>query len=145
MIEIGSEIRASILTAITPLVVEAVTIPVADTQLNPNQSPVAYRSGQAYVIISDQFEAETSGNNCSDRQNVSVTIDIITKFPAGSGGKLACEKISGVIKTGLTNVIAPVGFQILGSNMDSSTILIEQGATQIAFRKVLRYTFDVYG
>jgi hypothetical protein len=145
MIEIGSEIRASILTAITPLVVESVTIPVADTELNPNQKPAGYRSGQAYVIISDQFEAETSGNNCSDRQNVSVTIDIITKFPAGSGGKLACEKISGVIKQGLTNVIAPVGFQILNSNMDSSTVIIEQGATQIAYRKILRYTFDVYG
>jgi len=145
MIEIGSEIRASILTAITPLVVETVTIPVGDTRLNPNQSPVSYRSGQAYVIISDQFEAETSGNNCSDRQNVSVTIDIITKFPAGSGGKLACEKISGVIKTGLTNIVAPVGFQILGSNMDSSTVIIEEWATQIEYRKILRYTFDVYG
>ena len=145
MIEIGSEIRASILTAITPLVVESVNIPVSDTQLNPNQTPATYRSGQAYVIISDQFEAETSGNNCSDRQNVSVTIDIVTKFPAGSGGKLASEKISGVVKQGLTNIVAPSGFQILGSNMDSSTVIIEQGATQIAYRKILRYTFDVYG
>jgi hypothetical protein len=145
MIEIGSEIRASILTAITPLVVESVTIPVSDTQLNTNQTPASYRAGKAYVIISDQFEAETIGNNCSDRQNVSVTIDIVTKFPSGSGGKLASEKISGVIKQGLQNVIAPVGFQILDINMDSSTILIEQGATQTAFRKVLRYTFDVYG
>jgi len=145
MIEIGTSIRQAILTAITPLVVETVTIPVSDTELNPNQSPVTYRSGKAYVIISDQFEAETNGNSCSNRQNVSVTIDIITKFPSGTGGKLASEKISGVIKLGLKNVIAPSGFQILDINMDSSTSLIEQGSTQIAFRKVLRYTFDVYG
>jgi hypothetical protein len=64
MKEISHLLRKAYLDLLQPLTVEGVIIPIGDTLLNVNQSPVTYRSGIAYVLVTDQTETETSNNDC---------------------------------------------------------------------------------
>jgi hypothetical protein len=145
MKEIASDLRKSVIDAITPLVVGGVTIPVKDSFLNPNVTPANYLNGQAYVLVTDQNDNQIVGNRCSQRQTVNLTIDIVTKFPLGSSGKLASENISSVIRPLITktNLIMPSDWLIIDIKSFGQSI-IEQGTTQIAYRKLLRYSFDIW-
>jgi hypothetical protein len=146
MKEISSDIRKAVIDAITPLNLAGITIPVKDSFLNPNVTPATYLGGQAYVLITDQDENETTNNDCSLRQNVRLTIDIVTKFPSGSGGKKASEDISNFIQENIVlgNISIFSSWQILNIRKDFSRSIIEQGSTQVAFRKLISYTFDIF-
>jgi len=145
MKEIASDLRKAVIDAITPLVISGVTIPVRDSFLNPNVSPASYLGGKAYVLITDQNDAETIGNRCSGRQTVGLTIDIITKFPVGSSGRLASENFSSVIRPLITktNLVLPSDWLIIDMKSFGQSI-IEQGSSEIAYRKLLRYSFDIW-
>jgi hypothetical protein len=146
MKEVSSELRKAVIEAITPLTVAGVTIPVRDTFFPPTANPATYQNGQCYVLITDQDEAETTNNDCSTRQNVRLTIDIVTKFPTGNGGKKASEDISNAIQQAviLGSINLPADWQILNIRKDFSRTIIEQGSTQVAYRKLISYTFDVF-
>ena len=87
MREIATDIRIAIINAITPLTLSGVTLPVYDTELPPSINPANYQGSAAFVLITDQNEAETTNNDCSIRQNATVQINIVTKFAQGNGGK----------------------------------------------------------
>jgi hypothetical protein len=143
--EVASDLRKSVIDAITPLVVGGVTIPVKDSFLNPNVTPANYLGGQAYVLITDQSDTEVIGNRCSPRQTVNLTIDIVTKFPMGASGKLASENIASSIRPMVTKPIIAMPSEWLIVDIKSfSQSIIEQGTTQIAYRKLLRYSFDIW-
>jgi hypothetical protein len=145
MIEAGLTLRQAVLTALSPLTVESVVIPLQDSFLNPNTVLPLYRGARCYVLITDQNESETTGNRCNERQSLSLTIDIITKFPKGSGGKLASEKISEVIQPLITNSLdLGSSFQLLKVDKINALSRIEFGSTEVAFRKVINYSFDVF-
>lgn len=146
MKEVSGELRKAVIDAITPLTLAGVTIPVRDTFFPPTATEASYLSGTAYVLITDQDEAETTNNDCSTRQNVRLTIDIVTKFPTGFGGKKASENISSVIQQAITldNISIPSDWQIINIRKDFSRTLIEQGQSQMAYRKLISYTFDVF-
>lgn len=146
MIEIATEIRKAIIAEISPLTLSGVTIPVYDTELPPGINPANYLGSQAYVLITDQNEAETTNNDCSIRQTASVTINIITKFPQGSGGKKASETISNVIQQAITkeNLTLPAGIQLLNLRKAFSRVQIEQGSSQIGYQKIIGYTLDIF-
>ena len=145
MKEIASEIRKAVIDAITPLNLAGITIPVRDSFLNPNVTPATYLGGQAYVLITDQNDSEVTGNRCSDRQTVNLTIDIITKFPIGSSGKLPSENISSIIRPLITKNNLSLSSEWLIIDIKSfGQSIIEQGSTQIAYRKLLRYSFDIW-
>lgn len=146
MKEVASELRKAVLDAITPLVVGGVTIPVTDSFFTPTEEVVNYAGAICYAIISDQDEAETTNNDCSTRQNARLTIDIVTKFPMGFGGKKASEDISNEIQQAITldNIAIDSDFQILNIRKDFSRTIIEQGTSQIAYRKLISYTFDIF-
>lgn len=146
MIEIATEIRKAIIAEISPLTLSGVTIPVYDTELPPGINPVNYLGSQAYVLITDQNEAETTNNDCSIRQTASVTINIITKFPQGSGGKKASETISNVIQQAITkeNLSLPAGIQLLNLRKAFSRVQIEQGSSQIGYQKIIGYNLDIF-
>jgi hypothetical protein len=143
--EVASDLRKAVIDAITPLVVGGVTIPVKDSFLNPTVTPANYLGGQAYVLITDQSDTEVIGNRCSPRQTVNLTIDIVTKFPMGASGKLASENIASSIRPMVTKPIIAMPSEWLIVDIKSfSQSIIEQGTTQIAYRKLLRYSFDIW-
>jgi hypothetical protein len=146
MREIATNIRTAILAEISPLVISGVTIPVFDTFLPPTVAPATFMGGQAYVLITDQNEAETTNNDCSIRQTATVSISIITKFPQGSGGKKASETISNVIQQALTidNLVLPADLQLINLRKSFSRTQIEQGTSQIGYQKIIGYTLDIF-
>lgn len=146
MREIATNIRTAILAEISPLVISGVTIPVYDTELPPGINPANYLGSQAYVLITDQNETETTNNDCSIRQTATVSINIITKFPQGSGGKKASETISNVIQQALTidNLVLPADLQLINLRKSFSRTQIEQGSSQIGYQKIIGYTLDIF-
>ena len=146
MREIATDIRVAVLYAITPLVVSTTTIPVRDTFMPPSVTIPDFQTGKAYVLLTDQSEAETTNNDCSIRQSVNFNINIVTKFPVGSGGKKASELISNAIQLKMTEqyLILPGDLQLLNIRKTFSRVQIEQGSTEIAYQKILGYTFDIF-
>jgi hypothetical protein len=143
--EVASDLRKAVIDAITPLVVGGVTIPVKDSFLNPTVTPANYLGGQAYVLITEQSDTEVIGNRCSPRQTVNLTIDIVTKFPMGASGKLASENIASSIRPMVTKPIIAMPSEWLIVDIKSfSQSIIEQGTSQVAYRKLLRYSFDIW-
>lgn len=146
MKEVASELRKAVLDAVTPLELDETEIPVRDTFFPPNATEATYGGGSCYVLITDQDEAETTNNDCDTRQNVRLTIDIVTKFPTGFGGKKASEEISNVIQQAITipNITIDADWQIVNIRKDFSRTIIEQGTSQMAYRKLISYTFDIF-
>ena len=146
MREIATDIRIAVIDAISPLTLSGVTLPVYDTELPPTINPANYVNSAAYVLITDQNEAETTNNDCSIRQNATFQINIVTKFPQGSGGKKLSENISNAIqlKMNLTDIILPGDLQAVSITKNFSRTQIEQGSSQIAYQKILSYTLDIF-
>lgn len=146
MREISTEIRIAVINAISPLTLSGVTLPVYDTELPPGINPANYQNSAAYVLITDQNEAETTNNDCTIRQNATFQINIITKFPQGSGGKKLSENISNAIQQKMTlqYLNLPVDLQAINIRKNFSRVQIEQGSSQIAYQKILSYTLDIF-
>ena len=146
MREIATDIRVAIIDALTPLTLSGKIIPVHDTELPVGVAPASYLGSQAYVLITDQTENETTNNDCSIRQNATFQINIITKFPQGNGGKKVSETISDAIqlKMNLTDLVLPEDLQAVNIRKNFSRVQIEQGSSQIAYQKILSYTLDIF-
>lgn len=146
MREIATDIRIAVINAITPLTLSGVTLPVYDSELPPTINPANYVNSAAYVLITDQNEAETTNNDCSIRQNATFQINIVTKFPQGSGGKKLSENISNAIQQKMTlqYLTLPVDLQAINIRKNFSRVQIEQGSSQIAYQKILSYTLDIF-
>jgi hypothetical protein len=146
MREIATDIRIAVINAITPLTLSGVTIPIYDTELPPTINPANYVNSAAFVLITDQNEAETTNNDCSIRQDATIQINIVTKFPQGSGGKKLSENISNAIQQKMTldYLTFPGDLQVLDIRKNFSRTQIEQGSSQIAYQKILSYTLDIF-
>ena len=146
MREIATDIRIAVINAISPLTLSGVTLPVYDSELPPTINPANYVNSAAYVLITDQNEAETTNNDCSIRQNATFQINIVTKFPQGSGGKKLSENISNAIQQKMTlqYLTLPVDLQAINIRKNFSRVQIEQGSSQIAYQKILSYTLDIF-
>jgi hypothetical protein len=146
MREIATDIRKAIITAISPLTLSGVTLPVYDSELPPTILPANYQNSAAYVLITDQNETETTNNDCTIRQNATFQISIVTKFPQGSGGKKLSENISNAIQQKMTlqYLTLPVDLQAINIRKNFSRVQIEQGSSQIAYQKILSYTLDIF-
>jgi hypothetical protein len=146
MRDISTDIRIAVINAITPLTLSGVTIPIYDTELPPSVNPANYQGSAAFVLITDQNEAETTNNDCSIRQNATFQINIVTKFAQGNGGKLLSENISNAIqlKMNLDDLVLPGDLQAVNIRKNFSRVQIEQGSSQIAYQKILSYTLDIF-
>jgi len=146
MKEFSNLLRLAYLELLNPLILEGVTIPILDEMVNPNQQTATYRASQAYVLITDQNEVETSNNFSTFRQTATISLDIITKFPNGSGSRLASELISDKIQTqvnllnGQSINIDNSVIQVLSTTKVASTSFVEPGQSLVVFRK--RITFS---
>jgi hypothetical protein len=146
MRDIATDIRIAVINAISPLTLSGVTLPVYDTELPPSVNPANYQGSAAFVLITDQNEAETTNNDCSIRQNATFQINIVTKFAQGNGGKLLSENISNAIqlKMNLDDLVLPADLQAVNIRKNFSRVQIEQGSSQIAYQKILSYTLDIF-
>ena len=146
MRDIATDIRIAIIAAISPLTLSGVTLPVYDTELPPGINPANYQGSAAFVLITDQNEAETTNNDCSIRQNATFQINIVTKFAQGNGGKKLSEIISNAIQLKMTldYLILPGDLQAVNIRKNFSRTQIEQGSSQIAYQKILSYTLDIF-
>jgi hypothetical protein len=146
MRDIATDIRKAVIAAISPLTLSGVTLPVYDTELPPSVNPANYQGSAAFVLITDQNEAETTNNDCSIRQNATFQINIVTKFAQGNGGKLLSENISNAIqlKMNLDDLVLPGDLQAVNIRKNFSRVQIEQGSSQIAYQKILSYTLDIF-
>ena len=146
MREIATDIRIAVIAAISPLTLSGVTLPVYDTELPPGINPANYQGSAAYVLITDQNEAETTNNDCSIRQNATFQINIVTKFAQGNGGKKLSEIISNAIQQKMTldYLTLPGDLQAVNIRKNFSRTQIEQGSSQIAYQKILSYTLDIF-
>jgi len=146
MREISTDIRVAIINAISPLTLSGTIIPVHDTELPVSIAPAIYLGSQAYVLITDQNEAETTNNDCSIRQNATFQINIVTKFPQGNGGRKVSENISNAIQQKMTldYLTLPGDLQAINIIKNFSRTQIEQGSSQIAYQKILSYTLDIF-
>jgi len=146
MKEVSNLLRLAYLELLNPLILEGVTIPILDEMVNPNQQTATYRASQAYVLITDQNEVETSNNITTSRQTTTISLDVITKFPNGSGSRLASELISDKIQTqvnllnGQSININDAVIQVLSTTKVASTSFVEPGQSLVVFRK--RITFS---
>lgn len=145
MLEVSHHIRASYLTALASLKVGAISIPVHDEQLPAGVSPASINGGLAYVLILDQTETPTDFNKCGYIQSCSITLDVVTKFAKGSGGKLTSELISNEIQ----KIVLPFAsngltinsqFKIISVSKELSQGLVENTDTETAYRKIIIYT-----
>jgi hypothetical protein len=146
MRDIATDIRIAVINAISPLTLSGVTLPVYDTELPPSITPANYQGSAAFVLITDQNEAETTNNDCSIRQNATFQINIVTKFAQGNGGKKISENISNAIqlKMNLNDLVLPGDLQAVNIRKNFSRVQIEQGSSQIAYQKILSYTLDIF-
>jgi hypothetical protein len=146
MRDIATDIRKAVISAISPLTLSGVTLPVYDTELPPSVNPANYQGSAAFVLITDQNESETTNNDCSIRQNATFQINIVTKFAQGNGGKLLSENISNAIqlKMNLNDLVLPGDLQAVNIRKNFSRVQIEQGSSQIAYQKILSYTLDIF-
>jgi len=146
MRDIATDIRQAVIAAISPLTLSGVTLPVYDTELPPSVNPANYQGSAAFVLITDQNEAETTNNDCSIRQNATFQINIVTKFAQGNGGKKLSETISNAIqlKMNLNDLVLPADLQAVNIRKNFSRVQIEQGSSQIAYQKILSYTLDIF-
>jgi hypothetical protein len=146
MREISTDIRVAIINAITPLTLSGTIIPVHDTELPVSIAPAIYLGSQAYVLITEQNETETTNNDCSIRQNATFQINIVTKFPQGNGGRKVSENISNAIQQKMTldYLTLPGDLQAINIRKNFSRTQIEQGSSQMAYQKILSYTLDIF-
>jgi len=146
MREISTDIRVAIINAISPLTLSGTIIPVHDTELPVSIAPAIYLGSQAYVLITEQNESETTNNDCSIRQSATFQISIVTKFPQGNGGKKLSENISNAIQLKMTldYLTLPIDLQAISIRKNFSRTQIEQGSSQIAYQKILSYTLDIF-
>ena len=148
MKEISYRLREAYLTLLNPFIVESVTIPIFDERVNPNKAIPTYRGGQAYILITDQNEVETTNNQCTFRKTATIALDIVTKYPLNFGGKLASELIANAIQEEInllnSNTISFNGFQVLSTRLEFSRSFIENGDTETAYRKLLVFNHSIY-
>ena len=150
MKEVSHLVRQSFLALIKQFVIETVTIPIFDGLVNPQTTIPKYRSGDAYILITDQNEVETTRNECTLDQTATISFDCIVKYPTNYGGMLAAELIAnqlqqeviGFLGTDLT--ISDAKIKIQRITKISGRSFTEQGATLTAYRKRLTFSIELY-
>jgi hypothetical protein len=144
MKEISLPLRIAVIQALTPFTIGGIQIPIFDEFVNPSVNLPAFMGGKAYVVIRDQQEVETTNDKCQIRQNALITVDCIVKFPSTGGTRTAVESLSTFVMDKIVRGFQLTDWNVLNVTKVNSRTLIEQGASEIAYRKLITYSFDVY-
>lgn len=132
MQDISTILRIAYFSLLSTIKIDNVLVPTYDEMVPLNAVNPIIKGAECYILILDQSEQETTGTMCNDRENASITLKVVTKYPKGSGGKKLCEEISGQIqklvrdRSFLNNLI------IIGNvcNVDRITKVTAQSITE---------------
>lgn len=144
--DISEAVRRAFFSVLTPLIIDGVTIPVFDEEVNASEVIPVLNGASCYVIIQDQQEVEGNQNYCSYRENCSITIRIVTKFATNQSlGKKVAEKISNVVQkkikpNGKTHALVDAnGFSFQQVKKELSKTINENANGLTAVSKVIIY------
>lgn len=137
MRDIQLPLRTAYMTALAAVTVDGVSTPVYDEQA-PENAP------DHYMIITNQTDKEVSVKGAF-KNDAYITVDIVTNFKPGKGGKELSERIADavlqIIRSG--NVAIEAGFQIVKTKKDSSESLVEHLKTRSIFRRILIFKHKI--
>lgn len=141
MLEHAHNIRKAYIDALAGLQVDGLLIPVHDEYLRG--TPPVIRQAKAYVIVRDQQSVEVTNTKCGQKQECLITLDAVTVFPKGQGGKLLSELISNGIQQ-IVNVfrgqLQIAGGYNIRTRKQLSVSLIEDTAINSTYRNISTFS-----
>lgn len=143
-IELSYRLRQALITALNPIQVNGITVPIFDQIVNPSATIPRINSGECYIIINGQSNTETTNDKCQNRFDGNITFDVITKFAKGSGGAITSELIGEQILSKVNDSLIIPEFNLLRVDLNFNQNLIEQGTSESAYRKIISFRFDVF-
>lgn len=148
--DISEAVRRAYFSVLTPLIIDGVTIPVFDEEVNSVEVIPVLNGALCYVIIQDQQEVEGNQNYCSYRQECNLTIRIVTKFESNKAiGKKVAERISNIVQnkikpSGKTHTLIDAnGYSFQQVNKELSRTINENANGLTAVSKVIIYNIKV--
>jgi hypothetical protein len=149
MKEIATILRQAVLFELLSLNINGTPIPVLDEIISPSEPIPTIAGAKVYCLVTDQFETPTTNNKCQFRELVTVVIQIITKYPKGTGGKMLSEEVSDRIQQALipfngNTVELPTGWQLLETKKGFSNSFLEATQHETVFRKIISINFDIF-
>ena len=145
MLEVATELREAYITKLGGIQISGVTIPFYDELQGATVANIGYAS--AYCLIMDQSANDILVKN-SFYQSVTISIDVVTKFPKNKGGKKLSEQISNeilqLIRTGdTTDYPTLTNFQIVTCSKTNDRGIIEENVGNTVFRKILTFSHKI--
>lgn len=142
MIDVSSDLRLSYLNSINNIEIDGNIVPVYDEHLPVNAPTVTIEGAECYVLVTDQSETEGLGTMCYDLENANITLQVITKYPKGSGGKRLSERISNHIQDAVKNsFISSLNVKRITKIISQSQV--ENTEAEISFIKNIIYQNDI--
>lgn len=148
MRELSTALRDAYLTNLGGIIVDGVLIPFYDEALPINALAATLMGAQVYCLLLNQTETDISPK-CMFSQEATMTVDIVTKFPQGKGGKYVSELISGLVQIAIyesasgSNLDLSPDFNCLSTRKEMSKGLTEFNTTSTVYRKLLMFSHIV--
>lgn len=128
-----------IVSGVDYLTLNAVNYPIYDEFAPPN-------APSAYILITNQT-ADSMNAKSRFINNASIAVDVVTKYPANTGGKKLSEQITGAIAERVMTMslegVSFANFNVFSSEIVSSIDLPQETATQRIFRKVTTFRHEI--
>jgi hypothetical protein len=139
--DIGYVLRVAYIAKLSPVNYFGLDVPIYDG-IVPEDAP------DYFVVIKDQNEADKS-LKCGFNTDVHLTLDIVTRFPAGSGSSMIADNLSGQINElicprnsrDLINLLPD--FNVMNSVRTLSRVIIEPSKEVNIFRKINVYRHEI--
>lgn len=103
---------------------------------NPNTSE------SAFIVLSNQSGNERWEQKCARTTNAEILIDIITRYPVGTGSRLLADNMMEAVLNATENLSID-GYTIVSVTRDFPSDLSSQSNTETIHRKFIRYNFKL--
>lgn len=139
--DIGYVLRVGYMTKLSILSYFGINVPVYDS-IVPSDAP------DYFVVIKDLNEVDKS-LKCGFNTDVHLTLDIVTRFPAGTGSSIVADNISGQInalicpKSSAELINLLPDFNVMNSVRTFSRPIVEQYKELNIFRKINIYRHEI--
>lgn len=114
-----------------------------------DSSAVPNTANKPYILLSTYISTELGeGSKQSYAQEVTLLIDVVTKFPNSMGGKKQCDTISNsvieLVRTRQAGYLTMSGFQIITTLLDSNQTLEELVSDGVVVRRLIRFRHKIF-
>lgn len=145
MFDVSLALRRAYIEKLKDIEIGGVKIPFYDEFLGASPAKINYAI--AYALITDQTSSDIL-LKCGFYNDVSITIDIVTKYPVNKGGKELSELISNeilkLLRTGNTADYPEMeDFKIITCVKTLARGVIEENLDSTVFRKILIFNHKI--